>query len=136
MDMFLQVIIQYAAEIMVLVVISAIGILGTFILNKINKNQNLKNIGEATYQVIEAAQETVRRLQQTMVEGMKELAEDGKLTPEQIAQLKEETLRITLENLGSPILDLLLAAKVDVAGLITNAAEAYINEMKNGTAAE
>lgn len=136
MDMFLQVIIQYAAEIMALVVISAIGILGTFILNKINKNQNLKNIGEATYQVIEAAQETVRRLQQTMVEGMKELAEDGKLTPEQIAQLKEETLRITLENLGSPILDLLLAAKVDVAGLITNAAEAYINEMKNGTAAE
>lgn len=136
MDMFLQVIIQYAAEIIALVVISAIGILGTFILNKINKNQNLKNIGEATYQVIEAAQETVRRLQQTMVEGMKELAEDGKLTPEQIAQLKEETLRITLENLGSPILDLLLAAKVDVAGLITNAAEAYINEMKNGTAAE
>lgn len=130
MDMFLQVIIQYAAEIIALVVISAIGILGTFILNKINKNQNLKNIGEATYQVIEAAQETVRRLQQTMVEGMKELAEDGKLTPKQIAQLKEETLRITLENLGSPILDLLLAAKVDVAGLITNAAEAYINEMK------
>lgn len=136
MDMFLQVIIQYAAEIIALIVISAIGILGTFILNKINKNQNLKNIGEATYQVIEAAQETVRRLQQTMVEGMKELAEDGKLTPEQIAQLKEETLRITLENLGSPVLDLLLAAKVDVAGLITNAAEAYINEMKNGMAAE
>lgn len=136
MDMFLQVIIQYAAEIIALVVISAIGILGTFILNKINKNQNLKNIGEATYQVIEAAQETVRRLQQTMVDGMKELAEDGKLSPEQIAQLKEETLRITLENLGSPILDLLLAAKVDVAGLITNAAEAYIHEMKNGLAAE
>ncbi len=136
MDMFLQVIIQYAAEIIALVVISAIGILGTFILNKINKNQNLKNIGEATYQVIEAAQETVRRLQQTMVEGMKELAENGKLSPEQIAQLKEETLRITLENLGSPVLDLLLAAKVDVAGLITNAAEAYINEMKNGLAAE
>lgn len=136
MDMFLQIIIQYAAEIIALVVISAIGILGTFILNKINKNQNLKNIGEATYQVIEAAQETVRRLQQTMVEGMKELAENGKLSPEQIAQLKEETLRITLENLGSPILDLLLAAKVDVAGLITNAAEAYINEMKNGLAAE
>ena len=136
MDMIMQVIIQYVAEIVALIVISAIGIIGAYILNKINKNQNLKNIGEATEQVIAAAQETVLRLQQTMVEGMKELAEDGKLTPEQIAELKEQTLQITLETLGAPILDLLLAAKVDVAGLITNAAEAYICEMKMAPATE
>ena len=130
MDIIVQTVVQYVAEIVALVIISVLGILGAFILKKINKNKDLKNIAGATQLVISAAQETVRRLQQTVVEGYKEEALDGKLTPEQIAELKRRTLEITMGTLAQPVLDLLLAAKVDISGLITNAAEAYINEMK------
>lgn len=130
MDIIFQTVVQYVAEILALVIISAIGILGAYVLKKINKNKDLENIAGATELVISAAQETVRRLQQTLVDGYKEAAPDGKLTPDQILELKEKTLEITMSTLAQPILDLLLAAKVDVSGLITNAAEAYINEMK------
>lgn len=130
MDTILQILIQYAAELIALIIITAIGVLGTMILNKLNSNHKLQNIANATNQVISAAQETVRRLQQVFVETWKESAEDGKLTPEQIEELKQMTQDITIEQLGQPILDLLAAAKVDVSALITNAAEAYINQLK------
>lgn len=130
MDTILQVAIQYAAEIIALILISVIGILGSYILNKIRQNKNLQNIGIATEQVIAATQETVRRLQQTLVEAYKAASPDGKLTPEQIAELKTKVQLITLEELAQPTLNLLIGAKIDVESMITNAAEAYINEMK------
>lgn len=129
MDTILNTIIQYVAEILGLAIATAVGILGTWILNKIRQNKNLTNISAATEQVITATQETVRRLQQTLVESYKE-AQGGKLTPEQILELKQKTLDITLQQLGAPTLNLLAAAKIDVSNIITNAAEAFINEMK------
>lgn len=130
MDVIFQMVVQYVAEIVALIVISAIGILGTYILNKINKNKKLENIGVATEQLITATQATVRRLQQTLVEAYKEASPDGKLAPEQIAELKTKVQLITLEQLAQPTIDLLIAAKIDVEGMIANAAEAYINKMK------
>ena len=132
MDTIFQFVIQYVAEILGLVVVTAIGVLGTYILSKINNNQKLKNIAAATDIVIAATQETVRRLQQTLVEGYKEAAPNGKLTPEQIQELNGKLLQITLEQLGQPTLDLLTAAKIDVSSLITNAGEAFINQIKEG----
>jgi len=131
MEGILSIIIQYVAEIIGLILISAIGILGTHILNKINQSKKLNNIEAAVIQVTAATQETVRRLQQMLVDNYKETASDGKLTSEQIAELKTKTQLITYGQLGQPIIDLLNAAKLDVTDLITNAAEAYINEIKN-----
>lgn len=133
MEIFMDVIIQYVAEIIGLVLITAIGIFGTWILNKINKNKNLENISLAMEQVTLATQETVRRLQQTLVEDYKEMSVDGKLTPEQIEELKGKVISITLSQLSDPTINLLTAAKLDVMNLITNAAEAYINEMKENS---
>lgn len=133
MEIFMDVIIQYVAEIIGLVLITAIGIFGTWILNKINKNKNLENISLAMEQVTLATQETVRRLQQTLVEDYKEMSVDGKLTPEQIQELKGKVISITLSQLSDPTINLLTAAKLDVMNLITNAAEAYINEMKENS---
>ena len=130
MDIFIQVIVQYVAEILGLVIVTLIGILGAALLKKLNQNSKLSNLAKATAQVIAASQETVRRLQQTYVDGWKENAVDGKLTPEQIVELKQKTIEITLEQLGQPVLDLLAAAKIDVEAMITNAAESYINQMK------
>lgn len=130
MDIFIQVIVQYVAEILGLVIVTLIGILGAALLKKLNQNSKLSNLAKATAQVIAASQDTVRRLQQTYVDGWKENAIDGKLTPEQIVELKQKTIEITLEQLGQPVLDLLAAAKIDVEAMITNAAESYINQMK------
>ena len=130
MDTLLQILIQYAAEVIALIIITALGILGSYILKKIVSNKNLENIANASQQVISAAQETVRRLQQTLVETWKAAAVNGKLTPEQIEELKGLTQEITMEQLGQPVLDLLAAAKIDVSEMITNAAEAYINQLK------
>ena len=130
MDIFLQVIIQYVSEIIALVIISIIGILGALVLKKINQSKKFENISEAIATVTLATQETVRCLQQKFVNDWKEKAVDGKLTPEQIEQLKKETLEITLAQLGQPFLDLLAAAKIDVSEIIATAAEAYINQIK------
>lgn len=130
MDIFAQVIIQYVAEILGLLIITAIGILGAALLKKLNQSSKLGNISEATKQVIEATCETVRRLQQTLVDGWKEASPDGKLTPEQVVELKQKVVTITLEQLGQPVLDLLAAAKIDIEAMITNAAESYINQLK------
>lgn len=132
MEIILQTVIQYAAELIALILVSALGILGAWIMNKINKNKNLQNIEAATSTVIHAAQDTVLMLQQMYVDDYKEASSIGKLTPEQIADLREKTQQITLEQLGQPVLELLEAAEIDVANLITTAAEAYINRIKRG----
>lgn len=130
MDIFVQVIIQYVAEILGLLIITAIGILGAALLKKLNQSSKLGNISEATKQVIEATCETVRRLQQTLVDEWKSSSPDGKLTPQQVVELKQKVVTITLEQLGQPVLDLLAAAKIDIEAMITNAAESYINQLK------
>ena len=130
MDIIVQTVVQYVAEILGLLIVTAIGVLGAALLKKINQNSKLSNIAKATAQVVAATQETVRRLQQTLVDSWKENAVDGKLTAEQVVELKQKTIEITLEQLGQPILDLLAAAKIDVEAMITNAAESYINQMK------
>lgn len=130
MDIILQTIITYAIEIIALVLITLFGILGSCILKKIEKNKNLENISKAIDLVIRATQETVRRLQQTLVDDFKEFSENGKLTQEQIDCLKQKTQIITKEQLGVPILESLELAKIDITSLITNTAEAYINKIK------
>lgn len=130
MEIFMNTIIQYVAEIVAILVISAIGVFGSWLLNKMKQQKGLENIAMATEQVIKAAQITVRELQQTLVCNWKEKQENGKLTPEQIAELKQKSIEITLKKLSEPTLKLLESAKIDVEVMITSAAEAYIDELK------
>ena len=131
MEIFINTIIQYVAEIVAILVISAIGIFGTWLLNKMKQQKGLENIAMATEQVIQAAQVTVRELQQTLVGNWKEQQENGKLTAEQIVELKQKAIEITLKKLSGPTLKLLESAKIDVEVMITSAAEAYIDELKS-----
>ncbi len=130
MEIFMNTIIQYVAEIVAILVISAIGIFGSWLLNKIKQQKGLENIAMATEQVIQAAQVTVRELQQTLVGNWKEQQENGKLTAEQIVELKQKAIDITLKKLSEPTLKLLESAKIDVEVMITSATEAYIDELK------
>ena len=131
MEIFMNTIIQYVAEIVAILVISAIGVFGSWLLNKIKQQKGLENIAMATEQVIKAAQVTVRELQQTLVGNWKEQQENGKLTAEQIVELKQKAIDITLKKLSEPTLKLLESAKIDVEVMITSAAEAYIDELKS-----
>ena len=130
MEIFMNTIIQYVAEIIAILVISAIGVFGSWLLNKMKQQKGLENIAMATEQVIQAAQVTVRELQQTLVGNWKEQQENGKLTAEQIVELKQKAIDITLKKLSEPTLKLLESAKIDVEVMITSATEAYIDELK------
>ena len=129
MEIFMDTIIQYVAEILAIVVISSIGVFGTWLLNRLKQKKGLENITLATDQVLDASQKTVLELQQTLVEGWKR-AQNGKLTEAQIEELKAKVLKITMAKLADPTLNLLTSAKVDVAALITSAAEGYVLELK------
>lgn len=131
MDIFIGTLIQYVAEIVCLLIITALGIFGTWLLKKLKQKKGLENISLASEQVIKSAQETVLELQQTLVEGWKR-SQDGKLTNEQIEELKSKVLEITLKKLADPTLKLLTAAKVDVTATITSAVEGYVLELKKG----
>lgn len=131
MEIFMNTIIQYVAEIVAILAISAIGVFGSWLLNKMKQQKGLENITMATEQVIQAAQVTVRELQQTLVDNWKEQQENGKLTAEQIVELKQKAIEITLKKLSEPTLKLLESAKIDVEVMITSAAEAYIDELKS-----
>ena len=131
MEIFLSTFIQYIAEIVALIVVSLLGIFGTWLLNKLKQKKGLENISIATEQVIEASQATVLELQQTLVEGWKR-AQDGKLTSAQVTELQEKVLQITMSKLADPTLKLLEGAKMDVTNMIVSAAEGYILELKKG----
>ena len=131
MEIFMNTFLQYIAEIIAVLVVTALGIFGTWLLNKLKQKKGLENIALATEQVLDASQKTVLELQQTLVEGWKR-AQNGKLTEAQIEELKTKVIEITMKKLAQPTLNLLTAAKVDVLAMITSSAEAYVLELKKG----
>lgn len=129
MEIILNTVIEYALEVLGILIITLIGYFGTKLVNKLKEKEGLENIALATQEVISAVQATVFELQQTLVKDWKK-NQEGKLTEEQVALLKDKVVSITLAKLGTPILSLLEGAKVDIVVLITSSAEACILEMK------
>ncbi len=124
-DTIVTVLVQVAATLL----ITLIGVLGTWLTAKIAKKQQLAGIAAATEQVIQAAQSTVGELQQTVVEKIK-AAGGGKLTEAQIAELGELLKTKTMEKLSNPAITLLEAAAVDVQALICGAGENWLHKIK------
>ena len=122
-------IVSTLVEIAATLLITLIGVLGTWLTTKIAKKQQLAGIAAATEQVIQAAQMTVGELQQTLVEKLKAIG-GGKLSDAQIAELGEMLKAKTMEKLSNPALTLLTAAAVDVEALIRGAAESWLNKIK------
>lgn len=127
-----ELLIEYAVNIIVSIVVALIGLGGTWLLSKLTKHIELKNITEATYNLIKMTQQTVEELQQTTVDGLKAAHKDGKLTKEEIAMLGDSLLEITEAKLSDSVKGLLTSAKIDVEALIKSAAESYIRDMKKG----
>lgn len=122
-------IINVIAQALATLLITLIGVLGAWLTAKIGKRVELSNINKAKDELILAAQQTVMELQQTVVEGLKDVAIDGKLSEEEIAELAGMLINKTKEKMSLPAIKLLEAAAVDVNALIRGAGEALINQM-------
>lgn len=129
-------IITIVAQVIATLLITLIGVFGAWLTAKIGKRVELTNINKAKDELIEAAQQTVMELQQTVVEGMKVAAKDGKLTEDEITELSIMLLNKTKQKMSLPAIQLLEAAAVDVNALIRGAGEALIAELHDDTIIE
>ncbi len=126
-------IITITAQVVSTLLITLIGVLGAWLTAKIGKRVELANINKAKDELILAAQQTVLELQQTVVEGMKAAAADGKLSEEEITELSMMLLNKTKQKMSLSAIQLLEAAAVDVNALIRGAGEALIAELHDDT---
>ena len=122
-------IITITAQVVSTLLIPLIGVLGAWLTAKIGKRVELTNINKAKDELIAAAQQTVLELQQTVVEGMKAAAEDGKLSDDEVESLCIMLMTKTKEKMSLSAIRLLEAAAVDVNALIRGAGEALIERM-------
>lgn len=125
-----EMIIETIVQIVATVLLTLIGVLGTWLSLKLAKREELHNIAIATDEATKAAQLTVMELQQTTVEAMKAASEDGKLSQAEIEHLAGLLLEKARAKMSVPATKVLAAAGVDIAALIHGAGEAMIEQMK------
>lgn len=125
-----EVIIELVAKIVGTLLLTAIGVAGTWLTAKLAKRQELASIAAATDDATQAARRTVLELQQTVVEGMKAASEDGKLSEAEIEHLGALLLEKALAQMSNPAKQVLAAAGKDVCAIIQSAGEAMILAMK------
>jgi hypothetical protein len=125
-----EMIIETVIQILATLLLTLIGVLGTWLTAKIGKRQELASIAAATNEAAKAAQLVVMELQQTMVDGMKAAHEDGKLTEDEINELGKLLLEKAMAQMSEPAKNLLASTGVDVCAIITAAGEAVIGQMK------
>ena len=112
-------------------VLAALTVLLAWVGAKIGENKKLANINEAKQEVDDAVFQTVAELQQTVVEGLKAAAEDGKLTQEEISELGYQVIYRSMRKLSEPSISLLRAAGVDLEAYIQGAAEKWVASLKH-----
>lgn len=112
-------------------ILAALTVLLAWVGSKIAENKKLTNINEAKQEVDDAVFQTVAELQQTVVEGLKTAAEDGKLTQEEISELGYQVIYRTMRKLSEPSISLLTAAGVDLEAYIQGAAEKWVASLKH-----
>jgi regulatory protein YycI of two-component signal transduction system YycFG len=126
----MDVIIENAVAIVATLLMTLIGVLGTWLTAKLAKREELTNINAAQQEAIKAAQITVGELQQTLVEGLKAGHEDGKLTKEEIEALGKMLVDNALKKMSVSAIGVLNAAAVDITALIKGAGEDWIQKLK------
>lgn len=125
-----ELIIELVAKIVGMILVTVIGVAGTWLTAKIAKRNELANIAAATDEAVGAAQRVVLELQQTLVEGMKASCEDGKLSDSEIEQLSALLLNKAMAQMSEPAKNVLAAAGKDVSAIIQSAGEAMILAIK------
>ena len=125
-----NILIENAVNIATAFFIALIGVFGAWLTAKLGKATQLDTVNRAQQELIKLAQITVGELKQTVVEGMKAASKDGKLTKDEIAQLGQLLFEKTTAKLSASAMDVLTAAQVDIAALITGTAEQLIGQIE------
>ena len=125
-----NIIIETVVQIFAALLLMLISLLGTWLTAKLAKRTELANIAAATDEATRVAQQTVMELQQTVVDNLKAASADGKLTKEEIAELKELLLDGAMDKMSDTAKNMLTAAGVDISAIIRGAGEAFIRQMK------
>ena len=120
----------YGIQIAATLLITLIGVFGTWLTMKLGKNAHLANINAAQKEVIRSAKITVGELQQTIVDDLKASRGDGKLTQQEISMLGQKLVDMTVQKLSMPTYTLLKSASVDIEAMITGIGESWINKLK------
>lgn len=126
-----EVLITQVAQIVSNIFIALIGVLASWLTYRFNKWMQLKNLTAALDTCLKMTQVTVGELQQKFVDDMKMANEDGKLTPDEIKELNSSLLIYTKEKMTPEIINVIIAAGMDINKFILDAGENYIQELKN-----
>ena len=126
----MDVIIEQAVKVAACLLITLIGVFGTWLSLKVGKHAEFQTIATALDTLTTMAQQTVGELEQTLVKDMKAAAADGKLTDEEITALGVTLYNHTIRKMSEPMMDALRAASVDIQAVITSAGEDWINELR------
>ena len=124
------VIIETIVSVLANLAVTLIGVAGAWLVAQIGKTQQLKTINAAVDELTNAAETTVLELQQTVVDGLKEASEDGKLTQEEITNLGKLLLEGSMAKMSDSAMNVLKAANVDINAIITGVGEALIARIK------
>lgn len=125
-----NIIIETVVQIFAALLLMLISLLGTWLTAKLAKRTELANIAAATDEATRVAQQTVLELQQTVVDNLKAASADGKLTKEEITELRGLLLEGAMDKLSDTAKNMLTAAGVDISAVIRGAGEAFIRQMK------
>lgn len=132
MEMIVNALIDSGVQVLVALAVALIGVAGTWLTTQIGKVKQLQTVQIAVDEAKNAAITTALELQQTVVDDLKAAAVDGKLTKEEIANLKNDLLAMSMAKLSNASVKVLTAAGVDISAIITGAAEAMVGQMGAG----
>ena len=119
----------YALEIIKTLILTLVGVAGTWLLAQTGKNKHLANIHSALGEVGAAVTVVVAKLQKKFVENWKQINEYGKLTEEYIKRLNKTLIDEVMKNLSDPAIQLLKGAKIDLEEYILSMGEKAVTQL-------
>ena len=125
-----DIIIENIVKITAALLLMLIGVLGTYLTTLAAKRAETANVSEALRALTEAAKTTVGELQQTIVEPLKAAAADGKLTPDEITDLRNMLVAQTKQKMLPSAINIINAAGADIEAIILGVGENLINKAK------
>jgi hypothetical protein len=125
-----EILVESVLQIVTQAVLILLSLAGTWAATRLAKTQKFQSLSAAVTEATAMAQQTVSALQQTLVDGWKAAAPDGKLTDEQIALLNQKLLEITKSKMSDAAIKLILGANKDLNAIIQDAGEAWLRKIK------
>lgn len=125
-----EILVESVLQIVTRAVLILLSLAGTWAATRLAKTQKFQSLSAAVTEATAMAQQTVSALQQTLVDGWKAAAPDGKLTDEQIALLNQKLLEITKSKMSDVAIKLILGANQDLNAIIQDAGEAWLRKIK------